>query len=188
MVEEGYYKHTEGTYFQADYYLLITNSAMFQKNFQWLEKFLIEFKPKLQPELREAAFNFGMARLEFEKKDFEKSLKHLTRINLEYFDYIFHIKILYLKIFFEIDYLQEVLSLVSSIKKYLYTSKKVTAINKIRIKKLINLISDLVKIKEASTMFGLSDIKNKIESDDVWDKFWLLEKISELELKKRVKS
>ena len=188
MVEKGYYKHTEGTYFQPEYYLYVTNEAMLQKKFEWLERFLIEFKPLLQPELREVVYNFGMAKLEFEKSNYTKSLKHLNKVNKDYFDYAFHEKILYIKIFFEMNYYNETLSLISSVIRYVFSSKKVTNINKIKIKEFLSFAKTLVKIKETQSTEGLPDLKDKIESANVREKPWLLEKISELEIKKRVKS
>ncbi|MCB0723101.1 MAG: hypothetical protein KDC73_00245 [Ignavibacteriae bacterium] len=188
IIENGYYKHTEGTYFQADYYLLIISHAMTQDKLGWLEKFLVDFKPLLQPELQDVSFNFGMARLEFERGSYVKSLIYLNKINVDYFDYAFHIKVLYIKIFYEMNYLHEVLSLIASVNKYILDSKKVTNTNKAVIRRFMNFTKILVKIKETQSVEGLSDLKDKIKSVIVREKPWLLEKISELELKKRVKS
>ena len=119
----------EGMYFYENKYLLtslfngIIKCSCYLKELNWLFKFIYEYKNKLAPEQRKEAVNVAYSKYYFEKKDFDSALKHINKINASSSLLKLEIKILTIKILFELDYVESVYSSIDSIKHFFKSNK-----------------------------------------------------------------
>ncbi|MEO0471596.1 MAG: hypothetical protein AAF206_18345 [Bacteroidota bacterium] len=102
LLEEGLLIESDG--FLAHWnYKNITTLGLRQEAFDWVEDFLEKYRSKLQPEIRENAYNYNLASFYYETKDFTAA-KRLIR-QVEFTDVYYHLsaKSILLKIYFEIE-------------------------------------------------------------------------------------
>lgn len=105
-----FYKNgLEKNYFQVDGWLSrytyqnAVTSALVLEELDWAENFIHAYQKQLQAPYRESVFSFNLARLEHQRKDFDKALLLLQKA--EYKDLHLHLaaKTLQLKIFYELN-------------------------------------------------------------------------------------
>lgn len=126
--------------------------------------------------------NYSLSLLNFEKKNFEESLNNLARLKYDSFVFKYDVKVLSLMIYYELEYLEEALSVIDSFKHFINKTKSVSGYAKeihlnflkyyYEIIKLKSLDNDKEKGKEKSKL------KEIIGKQKIRNKYWLLEKIS----------
>jgi len=91
---------------------------------EWVESFITTYRQFLSPPHHITAYNLNMARLEFLRKNYKKSLVFLQRA--DYDDIINHMtaKILQMKIYFELNEHESLLALLKSTRAYVNRKKK----------------------------------------------------------------
>lgn len=179
----------EGMYFYENKYLLtslfngIIKCACFLKELNWLFKFIYEYKNKLDPEQRKEAVNVAYSKYYFEKKDFDSALKHINKINASSSLLKLEIKILTIKIFYELDYVESVYSSVDSIKHFFKNNKLLHPAIIQQGHAFSKAMKKLTDLKEKKDRKELSYFKKQInESNDLGMIItrWLTEKIDEI--------
>lgn len=149
--------------------------------FQWTENFISTYAAYLDKDLRKNSVNYNLARLHFAKKDFRKALKLLTIV--EFTDVYYHLdsKSLLLKIYYEIEEIEPLFSLISTFIVYLRRSKLISEYQRRIYSNLVKHVKRLAKIKSGSN-YSLEKIKNSVATDSqIADIGWLKSKIEELE-------
>lgn len=135
---------------------------------------------KLLPEYRDTMFNFSYAYYYFNKREFEKALVHINKVNFENYYIKSGARILLLKIYFELKYAESFFSLSDTIKHYLAHDKLLPEDVKKTDQKFIILADKIYKYKLEPSKYQLRDIEleitNKMRGTH---KDWLLEKVKE---------
>ncbi len=117
----------------------------------------------------------------FEKKSFERSLTAAMKINIEKELFKKDIKILKIKNFYELDYLDSVYSEIDNLKHYLTDSETIIPDNLRKSRNFIKYISSVMRGKENKSGADLFVLKKELKKERlVIEKKWLLEKIDEL--------
>lgn len=179
MVDEGYYEHTEGTYFQVDFYRILFLMGCDENDLDWTENFVKKFAPELPPEFRETALNCGLAYVKFGRGDFDGALNCLNKMHGEYFNMEIDKKLLMIKIFYETKAYEQAISLVNSMQKYINESKKVSFTLKEKINNFLKFTLKLIKEIDKGSQKDLVGLKYEIEKENqIRGKIWLLEKLS----------
>jgi len=88
-------------------------------NFDWAENFMYQYSGKLQDTFRENALYYNLADLYYQKKDYEKAMKFLNQVEFTDIHYNLNAKQLLIKIFYELDEEEALLSLLASFSVYL---------------------------------------------------------------------
>ncbi|MCB0723102.1 MAG: hypothetical protein KDC73_00250 [Ignavibacteriae bacterium] len=179
MADNGYYEHTEGTYFQIDFYRILFLMGCDEGEIDWTEIFLKKFAPKLPPEFRETAFNCGMAYVKFAHGKYDSALESLSKMKDEYFNLEIDKKILLIKIFYETGSYEQAISLINSMQRYIDESKKVSHTLKEKINNFLKLTLKLIKLSgKVSSRGDYVDLKYEIEVENkLRAKKWLMEKV-----------
>lgn len=60
-------------------YRNIVSIALILKEYEWLEKFIYDYRPKLEESRRESNFSFSLARLKYARKDYTQALELLQK-------------------------------------------------------------------------------------------------------------
>lgn len=114
---------------QWDYKNIITVSTRLKK-FDWTSGFIEEYRAHLAPAYRENAYLYNLSNFHYAKGDWKQALKVLQEV--EFSDVYYHLsgKSLLLKIYFEQDETEALLSLFEAFKTFLKRNKKVSAYQK----------------------------------------------------------
>ncbi|HAY32874.1 MAG TPA: hypothetical protein DCY06_01960 [Bacteroidetes bacterium] len=159
------------------------NSAVIGE-FEWLEKFIFKYSPELPLEHRENMINFSNAILHFYRNEFEKSLVFFSEIKLNLFIFKLDVRQFQLKIYYELNYIEQAYSLIDSTNHFLNDTKEASEILYIGVKNLLKFYRQIFKIKQsAKTDKADLDLilKNISEEKILASRDWLISKIIELE-------
>lgn len=92
-------------------------------DFDWAENFMYQYSPNLQEAFRENALYFNLADLHYQKKEYAKAMKFLNQVEFTDIHYNLNAKLLLLKIYYELDEEEALLSLLASFSVYLKRNK-----------------------------------------------------------------
>ena len=174
----------DGNYLTQWNYTNIVSIAIRNKEFEWAENFIREYKTSLDPVFRKNAYTYNLAYLFFHQKEYDKVLELLPKVEFNDVMYGVSSRLLLLKSYYEQNAVIAFASLVDSFKMYLKRNKIIS--DDMR-KRYINFLKYIDAIQK--TIKGnnekLLKIKQKITEDkQTVNKSWLLEKTNE-KLKKR---
>ena len=169
----------EGQLSQWDYKNIVT-TALRVKDFKWAQSFIQQYKTKLPKEDRKNAFTFNMARYYFAMKNYDEVLHLLQQVEYSDIFYQLDAKTTLLKTYFELGEWQPLYSLKDSFRVLLQRKRLITPQQKSNYLNLLNFAIRIFRV-DVKDKRGLSKLKQEIISaNNVADKSWLLEKISEL--------
>lgn len=143
------------------------------------ETFINLYGEKINKLYQQNAINFGLASLFFFKKEFEKAIPFLQKVEYEEIYFSLSSKALMLSTYFELDEFMVLGSFFESFKNYLTRNKNVSQSNKLRYLDLIKYTKKLVESSQYSKT-KLLKLKEDIKADSSIGKDWLLEKVDEL--------
>jgi hypothetical protein len=115
-------------YFQNNKYLLpymfhnIVKNALYVGDTKWVHKFIFEYKNKVPPEFRKEVVNVSFGKYYFETGDLDSALKHINKINPQNAQLKSEVLTLFIKIFYELSYVESVYSSIESLKRFVKTS------------------------------------------------------------------
>lgn len=147
-------------------------------NFDWAENFMYQYSPNLQETFRENALYYNLADLYYQKKDYARAMKFLNQVEFTDIHYNLNAKLLLLKIYYELDEEEALLSLLASFSIYLKRNKNLS--NDLR-KTYENFCKLLARIMRRNPRKWPA-IKNDIlHTSPITDRKWLMnvwEKVS----------
>ncbi len=153
----------------------------------WAKSFIDNNHTKLLPEYEETMYNYSYSLYYFHRKEFEKSLQHLNKVNFENHFIKTGVRMLLLKIYYELRYTESLYSMCDSIKHYFSGDKQIPPDIKNSSIEFINICARLYRNLADSSKEKILDIQNEIEHKHLGlNKDWLLEKLDEM--KKGVKN
>ena len=182
VLKNNYYRTDKVKYLSNALFKDVLFLGLKLRGFKWSYKFVKEYCRKLNPDDIENMYNYGNAYLLFEEKRYELSLEYLNKVILENFNYKFDEKNLRLRIFFELDYLDQVPGIIHAYYENLSYSKLISKERKNRHRNFLSYLEKIVKYKTGNMKIDISYLKHKLkEEDQILFKEWLLEKIEEIE-------
>lgn len=171
----------ETGYMEPYFFTSIVRNASNLKEFNWLDDFIKSYKNKLDPELVEEITHYSLAIVEFDKGNYEKSLKHLSTINPKSLNMKLDVKNLSILNHYELGYNEELISQIDTYKHFLHRDKNTADSLKQRDTNFIKFVSALVRIKLNEKSESVLNLKKEIEETHYFNlKEWLLEKVEEL--------
>lgn len=141
------------------------------QEFEWIEQFLYEYKELIEPKYQESVFQFNLAILYYQKQDYDKVMDLLNRVEFDDVFYNANARTMLLKIYYELNEIDPLASLLDSFKNYVYRHDELgylrdAFLNLIKfIKKLLNL--DFYD-KKAIEGLRIEIAKAKIVSEKAW--------------------
>jgi len=165
-----------GNYIHKDFFSGIIIIALGLKKFEWTEKFIEEYKDRLNPETRSNTLNFNYAELHFYKKNYEKALEYLSEVMFDDFYDKVMVKALTLMIYYESNALESAMSLIDSFKHFLSTFKYISPYVKDRTNNFLNFTIKLIRLQNGETGLTKEELRNEVlKTKSLMQRIWLLE-------------
>lgn len=165
---------------QFDFKNIVT-IALRLDEYKWTENFIERYSPLLSVDFRKNAVNYNLARLHYSKKQYRDALRLLLAV--EFTDVYYHLdsKSLLLRIYYELEDWEPLLSLFNTFKIYLKRNKLISEYQRTTYTNLVKFVRKLTRIKMGSKL-PLERVKQEIEQvKQIADLTWLESKVNELE-------
>ncbi len=175
-LEDKAYKISDNDFMQPDFYRNVIKCTEQLSEFDWAAEFVDKYSKELKPEFRDNMENFSMAVIYYGKGEFERSLSYVSEVKYDLVDFKLDIKVLMLKLFFEMDLTEQSYSLADSFRHYVNNNEKLT--EDLR-RSFLNFIKYYLKITELKIRADKNKIlilKKEIANEKIlFNSDWLLE-------------
>lgn len=154
-------------------------AALRLKEYDWAEAFIHEYKDALPTNYRESFFLHSLARLNFEKGDYDSAMTLLSKTDFDDTLINLNAKSMLLKIYYELDEFDALESLLESMRAYI-KRKQLMGAYKANYQNFIRLTRKLVRINPYEQEETVK-LKGEVESaSPLTEKDWLLQQIDKL--------
>jgi hypothetical protein len=143
---------------------------------EWATDFVNEYKPFLKSDFREVTYNLNAARLEYSQKNHTAALQHLQKA--DYRDFINHmtVKVLQMKIYFELDEIELLEAHLKSMHTVVKRNHRV-AYHQKNYLNVIRLTRKLLRLDSMDSKKRTNFIEAINEEEPLTEKEWLLKQI-----------
>ena len=151
--------------------------------YEWTEKFINDYSPKLSNEFRDNAVSYNLALVYFYQKKYDKVIQQLQSVEYEDMGYNLNAKAILISVYYELDSDDALVSLMDSFKTYLHRHKDIADNKKMHYTNLMKYVRKLLKLNKGSKL-EIEHIKKEMEEDrkiGIASEKWILEKLAELE-------
>lgn len=166
-------------YMNMNSYRNIILTAQTIGKYSWMEKFINEHEKHLIPEQRESLTAWAKASLDYDKEEFESALRKLQKVKNDHFLTKHDIKILMMKIFYELKDFETALSFADTYRHMVENDKTYAEAHRNSHRSFAVFFSRFIKLIANENLKELPFLKNEIEKSVTNSKDWLLLKISE---------
>lgn len=147
--------------------------------FEWVEDFITKYSVFLDEKHRDNFIHFNRARLLFERKEYNKAMKLLAQSDYDDNLMTLHSKTMLLKMYYELDEVTALDSLLGSMKTYLQR-KKVMGYHKDNYKNIIQYTKKMLKVAHYDKE-QIQKLKQEIETvNPLTERKWLLAQLDKL--------
>lgn len=163
----------------------IARAAINMGDMDWAMKFINDYRPELTEIHRDNSYNTALSEYYLKIGESEKALEHLSKVQRADSLYKEEVYLLLLKSFYSADMTESFYSEIDSFKNFLKESTQIAERRKKLGKSFAVLIKKLYDAKQKRQIGDDYDTftlrKAILENNYVSDKFWLLDKLRELE-------
>jgi hypothetical protein len=167
----------------------ILKVALRVNELEWADKFINNCIKLIHPQLQEDMLELSFAKIEFQQNNFNNALEHLNKIKPKFFHYKIDIRILFLKIFFELNYYDQFITSSDAFRKFIANSETFPVAFKNNMKAFIKYSEKLYKLKSDIKInsFDVHTLNNDMnefsKNNFIPHKAWLVEKLNEIKEK-----
>ncbi len=175
-----------GLYFYNNKYLLpymfynIVKFSVHIGDTKWTFNFIFEYKNKVPPEFRKDVVNASYGKYYFEIGEFDSALKHVNKINPHNAPLKLEVLTLLVKIFYELDYVENIYSAVDSLRHFIKSSKTLSPSLANQAKHFAMYTRKIMDLKGKFNKKELEYLKKEISSIKEFgliNQKWILKKI-----------
>ncbi|HMQ68782.1 MAG TPA: hypothetical protein PKA90_07410 [Ignavibacteria bacterium] len=151
------------------------------KDFDWVGNFIKQYSEYLPDNLKEDEVKLSYAKLEFEKKNFERSLSFLNDVRAS--QYLLYIDTAVYKLYnyYELGEFEESYAVMTNLKNYFKNNKDIPRIHHIRNLNFLKIYLRLIKYRTGFKKEDAGLIKRDFQMiDQTTGKNWLGDKINEI--------
>lgn len=158
----------------------IVTAGLRLSEFDWIENFITEYSPYLDDKHRENAVTFNMAQLYFYKKQYEKVIHLLSKVEYDDMTYNLNSKTLLMASYYELDEIEALDSLLDTFRVYLNRNKELPSARRKHYLNTIRLVRKLSKLQPGDSQTVGNLILEVETTQGVVSKNWILEKLQSL--------
>ncbi len=179
----------QGLYFEHNKYILpllflnIVKCGLYLGDKKWVHNFIFEYKNKISPEARKEISSVSFALYYFTEGEFENALKHINKINTHFTSLKLEIKTLSIKLFYELNYVENIYSSVDALKHFMKNTPSLSKHFRVQSANFTKYVIKLVDLREKRKMKELDYLRKEISEISEFgliNKKWILQKISQI--------
>lgn len=141
--------------------------------YTWTEDFIKSYRPFIPEALRENAFTYNLARLHFYRHEYSDVLRLLQQVEYEDLFYNLDSKVMLLKVYFEMEEVEALDSLIDSFRIFLRRSKLISTKHRTNYLNLTRFVKKLSRLRPGDAK-GLEKIRGEVKgTDQLADADWL---------------
>ncbi|MFZ1321920.1 MAG: hypothetical protein WAT71_10220 [Ignavibacteria bacterium] len=145
-----------------------------------VEVYIKDNSDKLNPDHKSDAVNYAMSQLYFYKKEYEKALVSISKIDFEFSSFKYHLRITSLKIYFETGDYEMLYYTSDSFLHFINKNKMVGSLYNEEFRSFMKILDLLVKYKLNKDDDVSQKIKMLFDNKRTANKKWLVEKFYEM--------
>lgn len=168
-----------------DTFYMLFMLAVSQEEFDWAEKFLNKYSGYLNENFRNTALRYSRARLFYQKKEFEKALKELSKISsIAFIHYKPAIKMLQMMIYYDLKLISVCEDHAKTFIQFLRNDKLIPEEFKKVYKNFVSIYQKLLKVETSRSISKINDLMFYLDNYKrlVTGKHWFKTKLRELEV------
>jgi hypothetical protein len=180
MLKMGLFNYEDKGYIAPRLFRNIVQASVNKKEFKWALKFINDYSIRLEPAVRENEMRLSMAYYYLSNKDYTNSLAELSKVRFEALIDKPHFYLMQCKLNYELENLDALENNIDSFRHFISYDKFISKEIKQLFSGFIRIIVSLVKFKlkdHADKSFRIQKLKEKLHSENIIEKDWLLEKI-----------
>lgn len=154
-------------------------SSIKLKEYSWADNFIHEFKSYLEPQYQDSFFNYSLAMLKMDQKDYATAMRLL--VNTDFDDLLIHLnaKTMLFKMYYELNEFDALESLLESMRAYMHR-KKVIGYHRDIYSNLIRYTRKLVRINPYDKSEKEKLKKEIQDANPLAERGWLLKQLDAL--------
>ena len=164
-------------------YKNITALGCSLKEYEWTEDFIQSYKDMLPSHRRENAYNYNLAHLYYNKKQYNEAQSALLLVQFTDVKYHLNTSFLLLRTYYALQDTEALLSLIDTFRIYVIRNRKITTDQKRGYTNFLRFAKKLVLIRHQAAAFSRKNVQEKLDvlaqkiesTNNVINKFWLLE-------------
>jgi hypothetical protein len=160
---------------------LAVRIAAMVKDAEFIDMFIKTYLNKLMPSAVENMSQYSMAYLHFAKGEYSNAIELVNKIGFELLSFKYELRNLHLMLLYELNEHEPLLHAIDSYRHFALNNPGLSVPSRKNIYKFINYITSLCKLKEKHDKSDIQSLKYKILNDTLNTKYWLLEKVNEIE-------
>lgn len=141
------------------------------KKYDWTAEFIHQYHKHLEKQYQEDAFHYNMADWHYRMKQYKEAQTHLIQVQYSDIFYVFGTKAMLLKIYFETDEEEALLSMIASFTIYLKRNKKIANNFKQTYLNFTNYLYKIIRAKSSKLPQLIEEIK---QVQPMANRRWLL--------------
>jgi hypothetical protein len=175
--------YLQGGYMTHYFYKSAATTGLIIREFDWVERFINDYKKELQADCRDAAFYHCYARLEISRGNFSNALEYLSKIKTDEIYLKTETKLLFAVVFYETGIDDSLSSLLDTMRHFFKNERFMVEARKQFYWDFVKILNKLLSQKLKNNSPGtLAEINKMISAKErLFLKTWLLEKADELE-------
>lgn len=150
MLDNNCYKPLREENFHVVLFRNIVLDTSAINKYEWLENFIVKYSPELHTKHRDNMKEYSIAYLLFAKGEYDRALEHILKVKYNLFLFKIDLKLLQAKIYYELNYIEEGMSLVSAALNYLSNSKEFPDTFKLSIVNFFKCMRELLRLKSGA--------------------------------------
>lgn len=151
--------------------------------FDWVQEFVEEYKGRLRDKDRSSSVAFSLARIEFYKKNYGKTIELLQQVEMNSVIYTLNAKTILLFSYYELHEFDALDSFINSFRVFLNREKSISTRKKGHYKNLLKYISKIINLRSGDRA-GIEKLREEISNTPgIVSKPWLLQKLDEKPLR-----
>jgi len=147
VLENRIYKKSPDEDFHIVMFRNIVANFMRAGDIKWFENFISKYLPELHDDHRNDMRNYSGAVLNFMKGNYLKALEQIQQVRYELIFYKIDVRQLQLKIYYKLEYYEQLYSLTDSTLHFLSKNVELKTEHKTSLKNFVKYLKELVKFK-----------------------------------------
>lgn len=185
MLEKKYYTNSSNRFISQDLFRNIFQTSLRIGDLKWAEEFIVKYRRELHPINRDSMYYYCYAYIYFENGRFEKALEYILKIKQDYFALKIDIKVLQLKLYYELGMYEQVYNQLDSFKHFIANHEQIIPGRREKIKDFLFYFERVLKAKlkeDDESVAFLHQLLTKKSDRQFFN--WLAEKAQSLETAK----